>query len=145
MNKQQIKDFEEHHVEDERGGYRITERYAIFIRELNAFNCVVRDGVRNFYMVYGCIIFEAGHWWNGASGISIDSKSAIKSSLVHDAIYDMIEINPYLKEDEEFFRKVADDVFYRLLKRNGMWSFRARLWYFAVRFFGGFYLGGKNK
>ena len=44
----------------------------------------------------GLLLIKSGYCWDGASGPAIDSKNFMRASLVHDALYQMLNI---LKED----------------------------------------------
>lgn len=76
----------------------------------------------------GRLYIGANYAWDGASGPALDSKKAMRPSLVHDAFYQLMRegILPVA------YKKIADDIFYELLKENKMWAPRARVWYRAV-------------
>ena len=71
----------------------------------------------------GLLIIEEGYAWDGASGPAIDTVNFRRGSLVHDALYQLIE------EDLLPFslRKTADDVLIAICKEDGMWPIR-RWW-----------------
>ena len=79
----------------------------------------------------GTLTIRSGYAWDGASGPTIDSKSSMRASLVHDSLYQLIRLGLL----DQSFREAADKVFLRLCKNDGMWSIRAQLWYQAVRIF----------
>ena len=81
----------------------------------------------------GVLTILRGYAWDGPSGPTIDTKSFMRGSLVHDALYQLIRTG-LLPESE---RHVADKVLGRLCREDGMW--RARAWwvYKAVRLAGG--------
>lgn len=80
----------------------------------------------------GVITIRKGYAWDGASGPAIDTTTFMRGSLVHDALYQMIEegLLPFS------YRKRADDVLVEICKEDGMWA--ARRWWvkFAVNTFG---------
>jgi hypothetical protein len=77
----------------------------------------------------GTLRIRAGYAWDGPSGPTIDSKSAMRGSLVHDSLY-QIQRAGLLDA-----REAADKVFHRLCVEDGMFGPRAWLWYHAVRIF----------
>ena len=141
MSKQQAKQFLEHCEKDPRGGYHIIESYSMYVDEFKDL-CFFEDGpINNFAVVAGIFTFYPFHWWDGASGPTLDDTSSMRASLIHDSIYRLIEVGHL---EEKKYRKIADKVMLRTLKDDGMWFPRARLWFKAVRVFGGFYLKGKK-
>jgi len=85
----------------------------------------------------GRLWIQEGYEWDGASGPTLDTKSAILPSVVHDALYCI------LKESKRkyFDREAADKFFYWLLRNEGMMWLRAKIWYRCVRIHGGSYIG----
>jgi hypothetical protein len=79
----------------------------------------------------GWLRIRAGYAWDGASGPTFDSKSSMRGSLVHDSLYQMMRRGRISAE----WRPVADKVFHRMCKEDGMLPPRAWLWYHAVRIF----------
>lgn len=77
----------------------------------------------------GLVTINDGYAWDGASG-AIDTKSIMRASLVHDALYQMI------REGLPIVRKEADKELYRICRESGMWWIRAQYIYWAVRLFG---------
>jgi hypothetical protein len=73
-----------------------------------------------------------GYAWDGASGPTYDSKSSMRASLVHDALYQLMGEYPELLA----WRLYADDLLYKICQQDGMWPFRAYLWKKAVNWFG---------
>jgi len=89
----------------------------------------------------GRITIRAGYAWDGPSGPTYDTKSSMRGALVHDALYQMMrdELLPRMWRDE------ADKEMKRLMKEDGMWSWRAYLWYKSVRKFAGWAASPKNR
>ena len=79
--------------------------------------------------ISGVLTIKRGYCWDGASGPTWDTNNCKKPSLVHDALYQLMrhEVLP------RGYRKHADKLFYDMLRANGMWIVRARLWYRSVR------------
>jgi len=72
----------------------------------------------------GRLVICEGYCWDGASGPTIDTPSTMRASLVHDALYQLIRLGqiPFSEVTK------ADDLFYRILREDGMSRFRA--WYY---------------
>lgn len=77
----------------------------------------------------GTAVIYKGYAWDGASGPTIDTKSSMVASLVHDFLYQLIR-EGYLQKSD---RKPADLTLYDLLIEHGMWKWRAKMWYQGVR------------
>jgi len=81
----------------------------------------------------GKLVIKKGYAWDGPSGPTIDTKSFMQGSLVHDALYQLMRLN---KLDHDQYRETADRILQRICKEDGMWSLRAWAVYHAVRVFG---------
>ena len=79
------------------------------------------------------LLLRRGYAWDGASGPTWDSKSSMRGSLVHDALYQLMR-HDLISRD---FRKVADKLFYEICIQDGMWRWRAKVWLWALRKFAG--------
>ncbi len=141
MNRQQAKDFREHYEKDERGGYHIKEQYSVYVPEFKDLCCFEEGPINNFSVIGGLFTFYPFHWWDGASGPAIDKVSNMRASLIHDAIYTLIELSEL---DEKKYRKIADRVFFRFLKEDGEIKPISLLYYKTVRMFGGLFIKGKR-
>jgi hypothetical protein len=71
----------------------------------------------------GRLVIRAGYAWDGPSGPTIDTKSFMRGSLVHDALYQLIR----LKLLDSKWRPSADDMLYQICREDGM--NRVRAWY----------------
>ena len=82
----------------------------------------------------GSLLIKKHYAWDGPSGPTIDTKTFMRGSLVHDAIYQLIrmEILPMNPS-----REVADDLLYSICIEDGMWPVRAWWVYKALRWGGG--------
>lgn len=78
----------------------------------------------------GVLTIRAGYAWDGASGPTWDNLKVKRASLVHDALYQLLR-QAYL--DREIWRRPIDKLFYDILREDGLWLVRARVWYRAVR------------
>lgn len=80
----------------------------------------------------GEISIGEGYAWDGCSGPTIDDKTNMKASLVHDALYQLME-EGLLPVN---YKEKVDLEFYRMLMKDGMGWFRANCYYYAVKYFG---------
>jgi len=80
----------------------------------------------------GLLTIKAGYAWDGASGPTYDSKSSMRGSLVHDALYQLMRIYPDMRK----FRLYADELLFIICKQDGMNLIRAWIWKKAVNIFG---------
>ena len=78
----------------------------------------------------GKLTVKKGYCWDGASYITLDTKSSMKGSLAHDALYQLMREGLL---DREVWRKYADELLRDICIEEGMWKWRANLWYKAVR------------
>lgn len=80
----------------------------------------------------GTLRLREGYASDGPSGPTIDTKSSIRGSFVHDAGYQLIRLGllPHA------LRPVLDKVLYRLLLEDKMFPPRAWMWYRLVGEFG---------
>ena len=81
---------------------------------------------------HGRLTLREGYAWDGASGPTWDTKSSMRGSLYHDAMYQLIRMGYLMR----YQRPQIDDEFGRLLKEDGMWGWRRRLWVREVKKFG---------
>ena len=77
----------------------------------------------------GLLEIRRGWAWDGPSGLTIDTRDSMVAALVHDALYALMQ-RKLISWDH---RKAADQLFYDLLIQDGMWQWRAKYWYAAVR------------
>jgi len=94
-----------------------------------------------FLTTKGDLTIRKGYAWDGASGTTIDTKSSMQGSLVHDALYQLLRMGLLLPS----WRHQVDREFRNLLKADGMWWWRAELWYNGVRKLASFAANPKNK
>lgn len=64
------------------------------------------------------------------SGPTIDTKSFMRGSLIHDALYELIRKGLINNKEE------ADKLLYNICIEDGMWSLRAKWVYVGVHYFG---------
>jgi hypothetical protein len=118
--------------------YQLAETYAV--------ETVIRPAekiVTDFIVLEpdGLLAMQAGYAWDGPSGPTIDTKSFMRGSLVHDAFYQLMR-NGYLPAT---CREDADQELHRICREDGMCRFRA--WYvlLGVRHGAGFAASPKAK
>lgn len=81
----------------------------------------------------GILVIRAGYAWDGPSGPTIDTKSFMRGSLVHDALYQLMREGRL----DPSWRKEADKTLRRLCREDGMSWLRAWYVYRSVRAFAG--------
>lgn len=77
----------------------------------------------------GMLFIKKGWAWDGASGPTFDTKSSMVAAMVHDALYGLMKRELLARK----YKTEADKLFYDLLIEDGMWKWRAKLWYEAVK------------
>ena len=81
----------------------------------------------------GALRLMNGYAWDGPSGPVVDTKENMRASLVHDALYQLMrngELNT------RTYRKSADKIFREICKKDGVSSFKANVFYKALRRYG---------
>ena len=120
-------------IEYKRGyKYQLSEPYAVFVGSplLESVTCA------NGYLRLdkgGMLQIEKGYAWDGPSGPTVDTKTFMRASLVHDALYQMIRLGVLPISA----RAYVDDLMRAHCKEDGM--NRARAWwvFWALRLFAG--------
>lgn len=81
----------------------------------------------------GVLRISASYAWDGPSGPAVDTRTFMRASLVHDALYQLMR-GKYL--DFRRDRHFADDLLKKMCLEDGMFPLRA--WYIhkALRLFG---------
>ena len=77
----------------------------------------------------GYLTISCGYAWDGCSGPTIDTDNSMIGGLVHDALYQLCRQNLLPKS----FRPRIDLLFKDILIEQGMFRWRAWIWYQAVR------------
>lgn len=75
---------------------------------------------------------KTGYAWDGASGVAVDTKTIMRASLVHDALYQLMRMELLPPS----YRLEVDNLFIQMCKEDGMSWLRRKYIYTAVRFFG---------
>ncbi len=82
----------------------------------------------------GRLVIKKGYAWDGPSGLTIDTSTFMRGSLVHDALYQLMR-HGLISNDE--WREQADKEMRRICREDGMFRIRAWWTYWAVRLCGG--------
>ena len=90
---------------------------------VNPFMCLLASGR---------LIIKKGYSWDGPSGPTIDTKSFMRGSLVHDALYQLMR-EKHINIDK---RDKADQLLKQQCIKDGMSRIRAWIVYKAVKWFG---------
>ena len=111
--------------------YQLKEDYLI---KINLANPLSEDLSHPFFELKtdGTFLIKAKYAWDGPSGITVDTKTFMRGSLVHDALYQLM--NDSLIQIDN--RKYADDLLKIHCKEDGMFAFRAWYVHLGVRLFG---------
>ena len=109
--------------------YQLVEPYCLFIG-------ITGFSIDTGYLklsVEGWLEISKGYAWDGPSGPTIDTLDFMRSSLVHDALYQLIRLEkiPY------HYKQYADLLLKKICLEDGMSTFRANYVYQSVRYFGG--------
>lgn len=89
----------------------------------------------------GALRVLSGYAWDGPSGPTIDTKTFMRGSLIHDALYQLIRTCQL----PQGCRDKADDELKKACLEDGMNRLRAWLVYRAVRKFSGFATAHKKE
>ncbi len=104
--------------------YRVTVDLAVAEDIITGFVDLKADGE---------LRISTGYAWDGASGPSIDTKTFMRGSLIHDALYQLMRLGHL---DSDRHREQADAILSSICLEDGMNSFRAWYVYKSVRLFG---------
>jgi hypothetical protein len=82
----------------------------------------------------GLLTIVQGYAWDGPSGLTIDTRTFMRGSLIHDALYQLMRAE---RIDRKKCRKEADKILVQICREDGMSAFRCFYVYWAVRLFAG--------
>jgi hypothetical protein len=72
---------------------------------------------------FGLLTIREGYQWDGPSGPTIDTKTFMRGSLVHDALYQLMRAGQIPRSERHY----ADKLLKKICRADGMSAFRA--WY----------------
>lgn len=72
----------------------------------------------------GWMLIKKGYAWDGASGPTIDTKSSMRCSAGHDALYQLMQLGLIPRE----LQPIADKLLERIGNDDGMWKVRSHIW-----------------
>jgi hypothetical protein len=110
--------------------YQLAEDYSIQT------NIKPEKEVQSEYIILapaGLLIIKKGYAWDGASGPTIDTKSSMRGSLVHDALYQLVRMGLIDTPNRDY----ADELLRKICIEDGMWRIRANVWWTIVDKFAG--------
>lgn len=108
--------------------YQLVEPYS-YQTDIKGYN-IDHDWIR--LEPNGTLTAQAGYAWDGASGPTVDTKSSMRGSLIHDCLYQLMGMDSRML----VYRTYADDLLYKICCEDGMHPFRAYLWRKVVNWFG---------
>ena len=94
---------------------------------------------KHIVIVGRVIRINEGYRWNGPS-FAIDTENAMRASLLHDAMYDLMKQGLL----DQKWRRIADKMYRRILKADGMSWFRRWYHWVGVRLGGSMFSHGEE-
>ena len=88
----------------------------------------------------GFLRVKRGYAWDGPSGPTFNTKSSMRGSLIHDALYQLMRMQLL----DAKYRVVADEIIYNICVKDKMWKWRAALWRRELKKFASFAANPKN-
>lgn len=117
--------------------YRKLGRYKYQLMQAYASNIEIeKEDIETKFIILtvdGELIIKDRYAWDGPSGPTIDTKTFMRGSLVHDALYQLMR---EMHLDYREHRKYADDLLKKICLEDGMSRFRAWYVHKSVRIFG---------
>jgi len=113
-----------------RGGYKyqLVSDYSVIISIKHETDIYSPDGFIKLSKD-GILDIKRGYAWDGPSGPAIDTKTFMRGSLVHDALYQLMREDLI---DKNIYRKEADKILFKICREDGMILIRASWVYTAV-------------
>ena len=109
--------------------YQLMEDYTMSVDIKPENDILVTDFIT--LTVAGELTIKKYYAWDGPSGPTIDTKSFMRASLVHDVLYQL------MREEclDQTYRSYADKLLRKICLEDGMWRFRALYLYYGLRLF----------
>ena len=114
--------------------YQLAERYVHQLAFKPLFVGVVAAGPYLELVADGELTIAAGYAWDGPSGPTFDSKSTLRGSLVHDALFQLIRLGRLSRD----FIDEANREYRRICREDGMGRIRAWGHFVVLEQFGDF-------
>jgi hypothetical protein len=109
--------------------YRLEARYQVSV---GFYKRRAERGNDFVWLDHGLLTISKGYAWDGPSGPALDTRTWMRASLVHDALYQLLREDHLPPE----MRKTVDGLMREHLLQDGMNRFRAWYSYHGVRLFG---------
>ncbi len=81
----------------------------------------------------GNLVVKNGYAWDGPSGPVFDSRTNLRASLVHDALYQLMRKK---KLSRTKYKDKSDKLFQKICVQDGEAPATARFWYLGLKAFG---------
>jgi hypothetical protein len=91
--------------------------------------------------IFGMLTIQQGYAWDGPSGLTFDTKSSIRGSLVHDALYQLLRQQLLPQK----YRINADILLRQICIKDYMIKIRAWIWFISVHYGAKFAADPSNK
>jgi len=117
--------------------YQLAENYTI---RLTIFDHDIQSDFINLDK-QGILQIKKGYAWDGPSGPTIDTKTFMRGSLVHDVLYQLIREGKL----DSLYRKYADYMIREICLEDGMCRLRAWYVYVGLRRYANFAAKSKNR
>ena len=94
-----------------------------------------KDDIKTYFITFladRTLKIKKGYAWDGMSGGMVDTKTSMRGSLIHDALYGLLRQN-LLKMP---MRSEVDDELKRICSKDGMWGWRYKLHRWGLGFGG---------
>ena len=110
------------------GKYQIVKKDVSFPTDIHPQDDIITEFVE--LKTNGLLTMKIGFFWDGASGPTINSPSSRRAACIHDGLYRLAQKKLISGETN---RRKTDRIFYDYLRADGMWKFRAKIWWRSVR------------
>ena len=124
--------------------YTAGYKYQLFEDYETPLICLLEKDIDTFFIslsASGVLKIKKGYAWDGPSGPTIDTKTFMRGSLIHDALYQLMRTG-YLPHS---FRDHADQALKNACLEDGMNRIRAWLVYKGVHRFSNFAIEHKKE
>ena len=109
--------------------YQLAKQYQVGVGIFYKDHAIVTDFIE--LSPHGILTIKAGYAWDGPSGPTIDTKTFMRGSLVHDALYQLMRMGLI----PQSYRSTADNLLHMHCREDGMARWRAWYVYKSVKRF----------